>query len=192
MFREYTIGELETIWQTSEPTIRKKVKQNGLEKVSKKVRGKNITAFKISDNDLYRIKEEIQENKKIYAGGVNINENTQENIYESEEIFNKPLEATIVNDLPETVITNIVKTVTKELDNVYRNNYEMLREKDQQIFLLEDSERKKEVGYLQQIAELKAEIIRKDNTIEKQQEEIKNLKAGLEKKSGIFGFLKKN
>lgn len=195
MFRELTISELQVIWDTSEVTVRKKVKQNIKEKVfqtgTKKVRGKNVTTYIISEDKLLEIKKEIAENKNLYSGHAvvqNISENNNEILGEVfTEHYDEHLEHNNIQGLRPVSVIEIMQAWKQDLDNTSKTHYEMLREKDKQIYLLEDSEKKKEEGYLRQLAEMKTENERLKKDLENVNKENADLKDRLNKKR-FFGL----
>lgn len=150
--RKYKVSELSHILGISEQAIRSKVKRNILPSVEETIDNRSITFVPLDDYQLNELINKTNKNKNIYPTINATIEQQEENIIEPVNPINPAINFDNVIDY--------LKQKDQQLENIYSILMEKERnigERDKQIFLLEDSERRKESEYLRQIAELKAE-----------------------------------
>jgi len=163
MSRTFTIKELEQIWECSYPVADKKVKQNNFDSTELTLGGRKVKAFYIPENKLYQIKQDVQDNKKIFLKKEVDNQylnSDNEIINQSNEGLNEHSKPTqdvsfvveIMREFKDSLI-NVNQANNEHLLNINQSYNQQLLERDKKLLLLEDSESRTKREYL----ELKAE-----------------------------------
>jgi hypothetical protein len=170
MEKRLTIAELSEVLNISVQATNKKVKKRGLKTTKELINNRLTTIVLLTKNEL----------NDLISSSIQIQPVKQE----FEEVF-KPvynhIEQPVNNQLNKPAYEEILNRVLDFTENAHaelKDLYKQIAEKDSQVRLLEDSERRKENEYLRQIAELKTEN-------SKLKKEIDQLKSPWWKRKGL-------
>ena len=162
MYEMFTASELAEKWNCSDKTARKAANRERFESGFKKVSGKNVEAWKVSPQEIERLKKEVAENQKRASGANKFDrEYSQPSEGYSENVIDispTPSELNNINTNQGNLLINMMDKYREDIKEVSFTFLKELKEKDRQVLLLQDSERIKENGYLEQIAKQKTEI----------------------------------
>jgi len=147
----YTVSELANSLECSLPVAKKKALSNHSGTTFKVINGKKLNAYKLSNDKLIELKEEIFRNKLTF-----VKNNDTESAYEVVSGINEVVSNRYV-PAEQSPIVEIMREYKNDLKELYKEHNEQLLNTQLQVRLLEDSERRKENEYLRQIAELKTE-----------------------------------
>lgn len=145
--KQYKISELASILGISEQAVRSKVKRNILPSVEETIDNRTITFVPLENDELNTLIEKTRKNKNIYPTQIPTLGQPEENIAQPEK-----------QSIDLGMVIDYLKQKDQQIENIYSillDKERNIGEKDKQIYLLEDSESKKETEYLKQTAELK-------------------------------------
>jgi len=137
--KSYSFKDLMTILQTGYSVVEKKVKKYKFKTDKQVINSRLTTVVLLTDSELEALKQETEFNKNKYSPNNNIltSDNSAHNVQ------------------PENVDTPTIEFIKSLVEKIEDKNNKILHEKDKQLLMLEDIEKRKENEYLQQIAELK-------------------------------------
>lgn len=158
MEKRLTIAELSDVLQISVQAGSKKVKKLGLKTTKELINNRLTTIVLLSDDQL---------NELI------LNANAKQPAKQSLNQFNQPVyrevEQPSLNQFNkpgyEEILTRVLDFTEKTQED-FKLLYKELSEKDSQVKLLEDSEKRKENDYLKQISELKSQLAKVTSDLE--------------------------
>lgn len=172
MEKRLTIAELSAVLNISVQATNKKVYKLGLKTTKELINNRLTTIVLLDDNTLNDLILNTNIQQPVKQTINRVEQPVYNEVYKQvDNQFNQPTYEQILNR-----VLDFTEQTNQEIKQLYKD----VSEKDKQIYLLEDSEKRKENEYLKQISELKYEN-------EKLKAENEQLKAG---KKGLFGFFK--
>lgn len=182
MNKTYTTKDLASILNCSLPVARKKIQRELLKKdiehTTQIILGKAVSAYKISENKMNELINEVQINKQVYSKDKEEHEDYIESTLES---VNNATE-TLGNDYnsnnnhsTQHFNPEILLDVMREYKNDLKSLYESLSLKDKQLYLLEDSESRTKREFNELSAEVK-QLRSENEALKKENESLKNKK----------------
>lgn len=185
-FKEYKVADLAGLLGVAPKTIYKYIERGELVTVQCIEKGRKVTKVKISDDELLSFKQTYFSLPEENVSNQQVIDGNYEEILTSYEVVNEGKKDKTIEIIDK--ITSFTLQVTNQHNDQLREYIDRVIESEKQVKLLEDIEKRKETGYLEQISELKSEIaaLKKENAELKERE--KNAK--VEYKS-FFDLFKK-
>ena len=182
MYEIYTTAELSLEWGCTSKTARKRALSEGFKTVSKKVDGRTLEAFKVPENRLRELKEEIHQMKQKYSGGGSPVQEPSENINEPHQEYT---ESTLAKESMEDFMFRMMDRYKEDIKTVSDEYANKIIDAEKRANLLEMSEKNNQADYLKQIADLKATIEQKNHEIIALTKQIEELSKPFWAKIGI-------
>lgn len=177
MYEIYTTTELATHWDCTSKTARKRAVSEGFKTVPKKVDGKTLEAFKVPENRLEELKQEIHQMKQKYSGASGSYQNHSQNISGANSEYT---ESSLAKESAQFVLSGEVDEGSGRMSVGYQEGtntvVEMLEKFETYIYkagkfdMLEDKSKSQAdtIQYLQgEISKLQYQVTQLEKTVTK-------------------------